>query len=467
MIGLELPIDRVVEYLYSLSPDQRADLLVELDRRRLNGEKVPGSDQMLHELRRIVGSAKDDAPRAPSPSRLFFIPMEPFLVDHVPLRLRRGRIARTSLAAIWSWLCRDVMPRQATAYAEQAKSAVLAGDMPAALQLMRDFQDTVLELIGHAHPVVSGTDALRDRLVAYGGPTRSLDDLQEMLRIFRMRDALEAATAGLPEHFVIFGEEAALQVCGALDQLHLDQPDAWFYALVVLTYRLDAPWQLIRLAMTAARTNSALRIAEDPYAAAVDLVLQDLEDLAVQLRIALASGWSTTIDETLSGLHEAISGISAELDFTGETSWSRQLANVRQSVSALLCAELAVVPKRIAWVLTPPAHAARRQIAPGSAEVDAAMAGIGFASALERHARNFQLEPHIRRMREEATAEIERSTAALLVRIMTGNNVERINCVLQVEIAARLAAMLRGLGYAASFARAAEAVAGQMKVAAG
>jgi hypothetical protein len=70
-------------------------------------------------------------------------------------------------------------------------------------------------------------------------------------------------------------------------------------------------------------------------------------------------------------------------------------------------------------------------------------------------------------MREEATAEIERSTAALLVRIMTGNNVERINCVLQVEVAARLAAMLRGLGYAASFARAAEAVAGQMKAAAG
>lgn len=468
MIGLDLPIDRVLEYARRLSPEQRAILLAEFDRKRLLGEEVSESDPMVRALRRMVRSSKVGAPRIPSPSRLFFDPVEPFIVDDVPRQPRRGRIARASFAAIWSWICRDAMPAEARKYSDRAKSAVLAGGMRTAAQLASNFQDRVLVRIGHAPTLVGAADDIRERLVAYGGPRRALDDLQEIFRIFKVRDELAGAAAALPTDLANLREDAAQQAWRTLDPLCAEQHDAWFYALLILMSRLGAPWQLIRLAIAAAQSNSATRIAESPYGVAVSLVLQDVEDLAGRLRIALASGWSAANDETLWDLHEAIAGLSTELDFTGEPRWSRQLARLRDGVSQLFRVELAGVPKRIARLLAPrTVAAARHGTAPPAIEVDAATGGIALAVALEPHVGEFDLGADIARMRADATVELERATAALLDRVRGGCDVERVNCLLRVEVAARLADKLRGQDFAAVIVRAAEAAVDGTRAAAG
>jgi hypothetical protein len=456
MIGSELPVERIVEYLRTLTPDQQAELLVELDRKRLCGEEIPGSSPMVRELRRMVRTSKVGAPRIPSPSRLFFDPVEPFLVGEMTGRPRRGRVARPSLSAIWSWICRDVMPAEAKTYSDRAKNALLAGDMRTSEQLARNFQGRVALLIGRARAVIEGSDEVRERLVACGGPPRALDDLQEILRIFTVRDVLAAATAGLPARLTEFREDAALQAWRTFEPLYAKHRDAWFYALLTLMNRLGAPWQLVRLAIAAAQSSKAIRIAESPYGLAIALVLHDLDDLTGRLRIALASGWSTAVDEMLWDLREAIAGVSTELDFTGETRWSRQLTGIREGVSHHLRAELAVVPERIARVLTLcKAAAAQRATAPAAVEVDAATAGIAFASALEPHAGDFGLSADIGRMRTDASDEIKRATATLVDGVRGGCGLERVNCLLQV--AALLAGMLRGKDFAAGLVRAAEA----------
>ncbi len=52
-------------------------------------------------------------PRANSSARF-----EPFLVDGVLAYKQRGRIARASLAPIWAWIGRDLVPDRAKAYSE-------------------------------------------------------------------------------------------------------------------------------------------------------------------------------------------------------------------------------------------------------------------------------------------------------------------------------------------------------------
>ena len=64
------------------------------------------------QLRSDARAAKAaSCPALGNPQRLFFAPLEPFLVDDAPERKHRGRIARACLDPIWKWICRDLMPR--------------------------------------------------------------------------------------------------------------------------------------------------------------------------------------------------------------------------------------------------------------------------------------------------------------------------------------------------------------------
>jgi len=96
----------------------RALLVAELERASLSGTEVPGGDLLLQEVRCAVREFGDAAPRIADPAREFFRSIEPFLVDGVLAYKQRGRIARASLAPIWAWIGRDLVPDRAKAYSE-------------------------------------------------------------------------------------------------------------------------------------------------------------------------------------------------------------------------------------------------------------------------------------------------------------------------------------------------------------
>src|SRR5881628_2824919 len=93
------PAERLRVYLAELTPQARALLLAELERSAARGEAVPGADLILPELRRLFRNSSFTAERVGNPARLFFAPLEPFLIDdaehHYP-----GRIARAALDPI-------------------------------------------------------------------------------------------------------------------------------------------------------------------------------------------------------------------------------------------------------------------------------------------------------------------------------------------------------------------------------
>ena len=53
--------------------------------------------------------------------------------------------------------------------------------------------------------------------------------------------------------------------------------DLFLYSLVLVMSKLAAPWQLLRLATRAANSDTAKRIAETPYAVAVEIVLEEVD----------------------------------------------------------------------------------------------------------------------------------------------------------------------------------------------
>src|ERR1700761_8694105 len=95
------------DFLARLSPLTRKNLLSELERLELCGVDVPHSADIQAKLRAEFGKDGSDAGNVPTPSRLFFAPLNPLLSDGAAEHDNCGRIARGSLNPIWEWISRD------------------------------------------------------------------------------------------------------------------------------------------------------------------------------------------------------------------------------------------------------------------------------------------------------------------------------------------------------------------------
>src|SRR5690606_27261654 len=143
-------VERLRQYLRELTPEARALLIAELERAALRGDDVAGSELILHELRQLVRESRGLTPRLNSVTRIFYTPVEPFLVDDIADHNHPNRIARASLTPIWNWIARELLPDEAQTYTDDAGDALLAGDFRRAMQLAAPFQDKVADAIEQA-----------------------------------------------------------------------------------------------------------------------------------------------------------------------------------------------------------------------------------------------------------------------------------------------------------------------------
>src|SRR3954451_5862880 len=141
------PIERLRAFLRELNPAARNLLIKELERSLVSGEEMPGAELVLQELRRSMRDTSQTLPRFGHAARLFFKPLEPFLVDDAADHKHRGRIARVALEPIWNWVCRDLLGDIAKNHCKAIDDAVAADDNAKAEQLTRTFQDQTVAKI--------------------------------------------------------------------------------------------------------------------------------------------------------------------------------------------------------------------------------------------------------------------------------------------------------------------------------
>ena len=312
------PGERLRQYLRQLSPGARALLIAELERALLRGEEVPGGDFVLQEVRRAVREFGVPAPRIGNPARLFFRPIEPFLVDDTAAHKHQGRIARVSLEPIWAWIGRDLLPAEAKTFAEEVSRALLADGAAACERLSCDFQDRVVDRIRHVLAAAQSDDKARRRLAGQIGTGQALDDVGELRNLLEARDMLALIADRLPRHIRNLADAHLDAVKAVLDSPVSRQANILPYALVLVMSRLEAPWQLIRLAVKAAQSDDAARIAATPYAAAVVIVLAEIERMVGELKTDLRRGGGVPVTSLLKGLHDGARGLRTELDLAVE-----------------------------------------------------------------------------------------------------------------------------------------------------
>jgi len=453
-------IERLQGYLRDLSPQARSLLIGEFERSLLRGDELVSTDLVLQELRRLARDQREGAPRIDPSARLFFKPFEPFLVDDQGLHRHPGRIARSSLESLWTWVKRDILPDVAETMNEKINAALVEGDAEKAEYFTRLFQDRVAVALTESLRAAEFDDSMRRRMLAQIGTERASEDAATLKCVLNARDGLSAMASLLPLRVPNLSS-GQLDECKALIERTCGRNDELFpYTLLTVMSRLAAPWQLIRLGVKAAGSDTAARVAETPYGVAVTIVLAELERQVNELRDDLRSGRGVAVGALLKTIHDAARGLRTELDLPVDSSWGRALSGLRGQISDVLRTEIDSMPGRVRRLLKPRQTAeilANVQLDPDEmTETEALVAFVG-------NCRNFASELAINEMTQRSYADLrkylESATHTLIDGMRQGGPNGRVFRQTQVDCAVRLCATVFGRDYAAQLTKAAETAA--------
>jgi len=457
-------IERLREYLRALKPEARSLLVQELERNLLRDGQAAGNAVVLEELRRAIRAESQTVPRIGNAARLFFVPLEPFLIDGRADHRRIGRIARASLDPIWAWLGRDLIPAEAKALSEDIDRALLADDRTKADQLVGALHDCAVARLREAVAGIGADDRANRRLAVQVGTPRAIDDVNTLLGILSLREVLAEVSRRLPNLVRVFERDQAVSTKVLLDSIAAQSPlagagarksDFFLYSLILLTNRLAAPWQIIRIAARAAESDATARIAETPYAAAVTIVLGELENTVSELRAEFKAGRPIAL--MLKGIHDAARGLRSEMDLSVDSAWSRQLTAIRADISGLLKMEIESTPGLVRRLLRPrPA----KEIAPGALldvkDISEAEMRVEFVDTCRHYAGELAVSEVTARSYSELTLYLETGTRVLLDSLRVAGDADRPFRQSQVEAAISFCRIVFGGEYAALLTKAAE-----------
>ncbi|MEA3025883.1 MAG: hypothetical protein QOF91_1168 [Alphaproteobacteria bacterium] len=447
--------DKLRAFLQGLKPGSRALLIAELERGLLQGTGSAGAEFVLAELRRSLRDGQSKASRFGDPARLFFQPVEPFLVDDGPDHKHRGRIARSALEPLWLWIGNTLMPEEAKGYADRVEHALMAGDSDKAEHQARNFQD--LTVVRITQMLDSADDRDYRRLNVQLGTSRALDDVQALRGILNSRDRLAMLGTHLPGHINSLAGPVLESVKAQIDSPLGGESDMFVYSLVLVMSKLASPWQLIRLAIKAAGSDDAKRIGETSYAVAVEIVLEEADRRVRELAADLKSGRGIAVAALLKEVHDTLRGLRSEINLSPESVWGKQLTALRAQVSKVLTGEVELMPGRVRRLIRPRPS---KEIAPGSRldtdEVTETEALIGFVAACRNYASELAINEVTQRTFNELQQLLDSGTRTLLDGLRGARSGERPFRQSQIDAAVRFCAKVFGQEYASLLTKAAE-----------
>jgi hypothetical protein len=286
-----------------------------------------------------------------TPSRYFFAPLEPLLVDGAPEHANSGRIGRGSLTPIWEWICHDLLRTMARDYNAQMKELIAGDRQREAQQAAAAFQIKVVKSLEGTLGTPDGAAQARARLAAYTASPAVYADLTKIAVALRARDALTKFNDALPTKLAKFDDAQVAKVMGLLDSFAKKNADAVAFALALVALRLKTPWQLMRLATKAARSRKAADVAATPYAVAVSMVLDRLEDKRLVLLLALKHNRVVIARDTLTEIYEIEYALQVRIDEFAASEWGRRLQDIMDTIAALVEAEISRFPDEVGHVL--------------------------------------------------------------------------------------------------------------------
>lgn len=346
-----IEVERIWEFLQRLTPLSRSCLLSELERLELCGVDMPGSSDILAKLRAEFRKDGSTQSRAVNPSRYFFAPLESLLIDGAPEHANAGRISRNTLTPIWEWICRDLLPTMARDYIKAINDQIAANNAKEVLKVASTFQTKVIKVLENTLASPEGTKMARAQLGQYTASRFAFDDVTKMLHVLRARDALAKFTEKLPERISKFDDAQVAQITARLNSFGKTHAEALPFAIALVARRLRTSWHLIRLATKAATSKTATDVAAAPYAIVVSMVLDQLDDKRLALRIALKHNRVLIARDLLADIYDTEYALKVRIDQIEQSGWGVRLEQLMEAIANLVASEVSRFPDNVGHIL--------------------------------------------------------------------------------------------------------------------
>jgi hypothetical protein len=346
-----MQVDKIWDFLQRLSPLTRSCLLTELERLELCGVDVPLSADIQAKLRAELGKDGSSQNREAQPSFHFFAAIEPLLNDGAPEHPNSGRIPRCSLVPIWEWMNRDLLPTMARDFNTQMKPLMGTDRKKELQQAVSVFQTKVVKYLENTLSDPTAAQMTRDRLAAYTAARSTYGDLVKIMTALRAREAIAKFNKALPERFAKFDDSEVVKMTALLKGFAKQHADALPFAIALIGRRLKTPWHLIRLATKGAASKSAADVAATPYAIAVSMVLDRIDDGRSALRIALKQNRVLIARDLLAEIYDTEYALKVRIDGFEQSEWGVRLQASMDAISELVAAEVSRFPSEVGHVL--------------------------------------------------------------------------------------------------------------------
>jgi hypothetical protein len=344
-------IDQLSNFLQKLTPLSRSCLLSEIERLELCGIDMPGAADIHSKLRAEFRKDGSSQARATSPSRHFFAPLELLLIDGAPEHANMGRISRNTLTPIWEWICRDLLPTMARDYIKAINDQVAANNQKEVLKIASTFQTKVVKVLESTLASAESTEFARGKLAQYTASRTAFEDVKKIQHVLRAGAALPKFNEKLPEKITKFDDGQVDQITARLDAFKKAHPEALPFALTLVARRLKTFWQLVRLATKAAASKSAADVAATPYACVVHMVLDQLDDRRLALRIALRHNRVLIARDLLTEIYDTEYALKVRIDGIEHCEWGIRLQQLMDAIAALVSAEVSRFPSNVGHIL--------------------------------------------------------------------------------------------------------------------
>jgi hypothetical protein len=172
-----------------------------------------------------------------------------------------------------------------------------------------------------------------------------------MMRVLRARDALAKFNEALPTVIDKFDDARVSQIAQLLDAFRKTNIEELAFAMALVATRLKLPWQLMRLANKLAPSKNAADVAATPYAIAVSMVLDQLDDKRLALRTALQNERVLVAKELLTEIDDTERALQAGIERLDESEWGKRLRNLMSQINAMVEAEVSRFPDKVDHIL--------------------------------------------------------------------------------------------------------------------
>lgn len=447
---------KVRDYLAEMPPQHRLTLFRAIEKARLVGAADHVQMFLLDELRVVLNSLGEDAPRALSASRIFFNAVEHYLVDERPSVKIPGRISRGTLQSIWTWIERDVATDDVKSYtAALVEEYVSKGSSENTLsenEMAGFFRQSVMRLVVQARDEAQQSPEKRRRLAAQIGDERCVQELEDVIEIMQNAQALENLRRSLPAKIDPSNPDDVGVVAATIVRAGSIGTGFAGHACILIRERMDSAAKLPRLAALAVGTPDLKIVMGSPFGALVELALSDA-DIAVQ-RVLSSFDLMEKQQQgpaALKEYHLLSRNLRATFDLDNvPCDWSRRLAELRMKISQRLERELGdLLPTLRRSVRTMRSFANRPLVKPDIIDVERSRMLIEIFDVSRLAVSELALNELVQRVRSEVESYFQAATQALIDEVRSSSGDRLVICQAYATAAVKLAESLYGQAHAA------------------